>query len=176
MNRRRGFTILEMLVAITVCTVLLGIAVVTLRALMISQNAGREHLQYCRNVNRLDEQFRRDVHATQNISAGGKEGIIEMQSAAAEEIKIRWQCFADRIERTELQGDKIVSRESYLLPPASEAALQLQSQPDASVACILILPRQQAGKVLPAPVVRIETLVGMDSRLAKIQAPAEAKP
>jgi prepilin-type N-terminal cleavage/methylation domain-containing protein len=176
MNRRRGFTLIEMLVVLAVSSVLLGITAVTLHGLLINQNSGRERLQSCRNINRLAEQFRNDAHARQEISAGGKEGIVEMAPASADGITISWQCFADRIERTERKGEKVISRETYMLPPATEAALQLQSQPDASVACILILPKQEAGGLLRAPAMRIETVVGLDSRLAKIQAPGEVKP
>ena len=176
MKHRRGFTIIEMLVVISISTVLMGMGILLLHVLLKHQNTGREHLQSCRNINRLAEQFRRDVHATREISAGGKEGIMEIQPTSAEGTTIRWQCFAGRIERTERQGDKIMGRESYLLWPATEAALQLQSQPDASVACIIISPKQQAGELYRGHAMRIETLVGLDSRLAKVPAPAEAKP
>jgi prepilin-type N-terminal cleavage/methylation domain-containing protein len=176
MNRRRGFTLLEMVVAISVSTVLMGIAVTTLIALLRNQNTGREHLQYCRSIERLAEQFRRDVHGAEKISAGEKEGIMEIPAASAEGATIRYQCFAGQIERTESKGGKIVSRESYILAPATEAALQVKSPPEGSVASIVISPRAQAGGAFCACAVRIESVVGLDKRLGKIEAAGEAKP
>jgi prepilin-type N-terminal cleavage/methylation domain-containing protein len=57
MNRQRGFTLIEMLVVITVGSTMAGIAVFMLHALMKSHNTGREHLEYCRTINRMAEQF-----------------------------------------------------------------------------------------------------------------------
>jgi prepilin-type N-terminal cleavage/methylation domain-containing protein len=177
MNRRRGFTLIEMLVVISIGSTLAGIAVFMLYALLHSHNTGRDHLEYCRNLNRLEGQFRRDVHAAQEMPAVDKEGNFELKPAAPDAVTIRYQCLADRIERSETRDDKIVRRESYVLWPDAEPTIQIESEPDATYARINISPKPQAAKQYYNPPVRIEALFGRDSRLAIVQgAGEEVKP
>ncbi|HEY4761509.1 MAG TPA: prepilin-type N-terminal cleavage/methylation domain-containing protein, partial [Thermoguttaceae bacterium] len=117
MSRRLGFTLIEMVIVVGMSTVLAGMAVTILFALMKSHNIGREHLENSRTLNRLAIQFRRDVHATQEAGAVYKEGILELRLASQGGMTIRYQCLEERIDRLQLQGDKLISLESYMLPP-----------------------------------------------------------
>jgi prepilin-type N-terminal cleavage/methylation domain-containing protein len=60
---RRGYTLIEMLVVITVSTVLLSVAVGVLHVLSRAERSGREHGNRATIVARLADQFRSDVHA-----------------------------------------------------------------------------------------------------------------
>jgi len=173
MNRRRGFTLIEMIVALGISSMLAGIAVLMLHALLKSHNAGREHLEYCRTINRLAEQFRGDVHAAQKTSPEVNEGVFDLLPDSADGAKIRYQCLQDRIDRSELKDDKVVRQESYMLPPDVEPSIKIQTHQDASIACILISPKQQTPKLKHPTPVRIEAVLGRDSRLSKIQPSSE---
>ena len=185
-NGKRGFTLIEMVVAISICATLAGIAVLLLHALVKSHKTGREHLEYCHTINRLAEQFRADVHAMQKTASDNNETVFDLQSESADDTKIRFQCFKDRIDRTELQGEKVVRQESYMLPPDMEASIKTQSFSDATIARIIISPKDKmetgvsSGServaILFATPVRIEAALGRDSRLSKIQSAAEGKP
>jgi prepilin-type N-terminal cleavage/methylation domain-containing protein len=196
MKRRRGFTLIEMLVAITVGTTLAGIAVFLLYALMKSHNTGREHLEYCRTVNRLAEQFRDDVHSMRKTSPDATETLCDLLPNTADDTRVRYQCLEGRIDRSELQGEKIVRRESYMLPQDLESSIKTQAQQGATVVVIVIspkgkmgtdasptrqsgpptatgsepvpiLPEQQTPKLYYMAPVRIEAVLGRDSRLSK---------
>ena len=68
--KRRAFTLIEMVVVITVSSALMGVAIVMLVALLKSEGSSRRHLEFCNILNRLDEQFRADVHAAAPGDAG----------------------------------------------------------------------------------------------------------
>ncbi len=182
MMRRRGIFLIEMLVVITVGSVLAGIAVFLLYALRTNHDAGREHLEYCRNINRLAEQFREDVHSMLKTSQQGKETEIDLLPDGADSgsnnAKVRYQLLDDRIERGELQGDKVVRRESYVLGPDVEASIKIQAQGDTTIVSIVISPKEQGEKLYRAAPQRIEAVLGRDLRLSKsVQKPStEGKP
>jgi prepilin-type N-terminal cleavage/methylation domain-containing protein len=193
MNRRHGFTLIEMLVVITVSTALAGIAVFMLHALMKSHNTGREHLAYCQTLNRLAEQFRGDVHAMQKTASDGNEllkrdspifvdtkigtvPVLDLLPESADGTKIRYQCLQDRIDRTETQGEKIIRQESYMLPPNIESSIKIESLQDATMACIVVSPKRETPKLYYVAPVRIEAVLGRDARLSKVQSPTEGKP
>ena len=167
MKRRRGIFLIEMLVVITVGAALAGIAVFMLYALMISHDSGREHLENCRTISRLAEQFRGDVHSMQKTSADGKETEIELLPEAANDAKVRYQCLDGRVDRCELQGEKTVRQESYMLGPDMEASIKTQAQGDATIIGIAISPKAQTEKFYRAFPMRIEALLGLDRLLSK---------
>jgi prepilin-type N-terminal cleavage/methylation domain-containing protein len=167
MKRRRGLFLIEMLIVMTVGSALAGIAVLMLYALMLSHDAGREHLENCRSISRLAEQFRGDVHSMQKTSADGIETEIELLPEAASDAKVRYQCLDGRVDRSELQGEKTVRQESYMLGPDMEASIKTQAQGDASIISISISPKPQTENLHHATPLRIEALLGLDRRLTK---------
>ncbi|MGD0516285.1 MAG: prepilin-type N-terminal cleavage/methylation domain-containing protein [Thermoguttaceae bacterium] len=178
MKRGRGFTLIEMLVAVTVGATLAGIAVLLLYALMKSHNSGREHLEYCQTLNRLAEQFRGDVHSMQKTSPDATETLFDLLPNTADDTRVRYQCLEGRIDRSELQGEKIVRRESYMLPQDMMAAIKTEALGEATVAVIVITPKEQTEKIYRAGPVRIEAVLGRDWRLSKAlpKASTEDKP
>jgi type II secretory pathway pseudopilin PulG len=167
MRRRRGFFLIEMLIVMTIGIALSGIAILMLYALMINHNTGREHLEYSRTVNRLAEQFRSDVHAMQKTSASGTDTEIDLMSEAANDAKVRYQCSDGQIDRSELQGEKTVRQESYVLGTDMEASIKTQEQGGATIVSIAILPKPQTDKFYHAFPSRIEAVLGRDLRLTK---------
>jgi len=167
MKRRRGFTLIEMLVAITVGSALAGIAVFLLYALMKSHNTGREHMEYCQTVNRLAEQFRDDVHSMRKTSPDATGTSFDLLPNTADDTQVRYQCLDGRIDRSELQGEKIVRLESHMLPQDMMAAIKTEALGEATVAVIIITPKEQSEKIYRATPVRIEAVLGRDWRLFK---------
>ena len=60
---RRGYSLIEMIVVMTVGATLMGIAVTLLGVLLQAERDGRTHIGQNASLNRLADQFRRDVHA-----------------------------------------------------------------------------------------------------------------
>jgi hypothetical protein len=159
--------LIEMLVVITIGAALSGIAVFMVYALTISHDTGREHLEYCRTINRLEGQFRGDVHSMQKTSVGDKNKEIDLMPESANGAKVQYQCLDGRVDRRELQGDKTVRQESYMLGPDVEASIKTQAQGDATIIGIAISPKEQTEKHYHALPVRIEAALGRDLRMSK---------
>jgi prepilin-type N-terminal cleavage/methylation domain-containing protein len=177
MNRRRGFSLIEMLVVITIGATLSGIAVLMLHALLRSHNTGREHLEYARTINRLAEQFRADVHAMQQAMPAGDEMVFELSPLPANDTIIRYKCLERRIDRSELQGGQIVSQDSFMLPLDMAASIKTELQQDVSIARIAISPKDNISpKLYRAAPIRIEAVLGRDSRLSKTRSSTEGRP
>ena len=60
---RRAFTLVEMLTVISIGSVLMGIAISLLIVLLGAEQSGRTHAERSESLQRLADQFRRDVHA-----------------------------------------------------------------------------------------------------------------
>jgi type II secretory pathway pseudopilin PulG len=66
--KRRGISLVETVVAITVGTTLLGIAMSLLLALVRTQERGKAHAEEQGALMQLADQFRRDVHAARSLA------------------------------------------------------------------------------------------------------------
>jgi len=175
MNRRPAFTLIEMVAVTGICTLLTGIAVLMLHALMKNHDGGRNHLKYQRTVGRLAEQFRDDVHKMQKTSPDAGENVLELAPESATGAKISYRCLADRIDREELLDGKIVARDSYIMPPDMEASIKTQSRNDATVVCLIVSPKRQLSIMSRQTPARIEAVLDRDARLTKTPPAPEDK-
>jgi prepilin-type N-terminal cleavage/methylation domain-containing protein len=176
MKSRRGFTLIEMVAAVTISTVLMGIAVLLLHSLLKSHNSGREHMNYYRTVNRLAEQFRSDAHATVKTSSGDDGKFFDFLPNTADSAKIRYQLLPGRIDRTELKGDTTVRQDSYMLLADMQASFKIQTDKDTDIASLSIFPNQDPTKLYHPTPVRIDAVLGRDAKSSKVQSAAEDKP
>jgi prepilin-type N-terminal cleavage/methylation domain-containing protein len=176
MNRRRGISLIEMLVVISIGATLAGIAVFMLHALMKSHYNGRDHMQYSRTMNRLAEQFRADAHAMQKTSSENTDTTFTLLPGTTDGVKIRYQCLQGRIDREEVQGDKIVRQESFILPPDVEASIKITPQQDTTIAQVLISPKQQTQKLYYTAPAIIEAVLGRDIHLSKVHTIKKEEP
>jgi prepilin-type N-terminal cleavage/methylation domain-containing protein len=172
MKQRRAFTLIEMVTVMAIAAVLSGIAVFLLVSLLKNHDAGRQHLIYCRTLNRLAERFRDDVHAAQKTSTENSGEIFDLPIDSSTDAKIRYQCLPDRIDRSEIKGGQAVSVESYMLSRDMEASIKTRIEAGAEIAFILISESGQTQKISFSPPVRIEAVLGLDFRLAKVKATA----
>ena len=70
----RGFSLIEMLVVITVGSVVVGIGVGTLHVLHRTEQTGRDRAAQARIVDRLAQQFRSDVAAAVRQTPAAQQG------------------------------------------------------------------------------------------------------
>ncbi len=68
MNRRSGFSLVELLAVISIATVLLSLLGSVLHKTLQQQHASVRSLTFQRTASRLSHAFRRDVHAAHDVS------------------------------------------------------------------------------------------------------------
>lgn len=159
---RRGYTLVEMLVVISVSTVLLGAAVSMLYVLLRAEHGGREHANRATIVARLADQFRTDIHAARRPIPGDGADKDQRRFALKDDAVLIYRALPGEVERREEIAGKLVRQESYALPAGSSAEIVVRTDPAPVMAGLVItLPG-------PAPVtdreIRIDAVLGRDHR------------
>jgi prepilin-type N-terminal cleavage/methylation domain-containing protein len=143
---QRGVTLIEMVLTISIGSVVFGLAVTLLASILRGDRTARQHLAATQTIGRLAMQFRHDAHLAKDaelVSAtdGATDGL-RLASTDGSEVKYQWM--DGSLERTESQTDKPSRRELFKLPnlhavfeisranPAETAVLSLESSTDES--------------------------------------------
>lgn len=113
-----GFTIVELLIAMTLLSIIAVTGVQLLGLLLrVDQTAGRQSIQRL-HLQRLAEDFRRDVHRAHSIEAFAKEAPDTGFVLLTPEERIAYTKTATGIMRESrpVAGDERLSTETYLIP------------------------------------------------------------
>ena len=182
-KQRRGHSLIELLVVISVGSALLAVSVGLLHTLLQMQQGGRKHLQQRRTLERLADQFREDVHAATQVRAtaagpGQAEGPgWELPRDPEHTVEYRLQ--EDNLVRTERQKDKVLRRESFALPQGATVSMETPKMGIAETApglvtlrIVPLLPseRQPAGQprapgaASPGRTIRVDAALATDHR------------
>jgi prepilin-type N-terminal cleavage/methylation domain-containing protein len=162
---RRGHTLVEMIVVMTVGAMLLGIAVSVLHVLMRVEQSGRAHVERHETLARLADQFREDVHAASVKPAADGESVWRLDLAA--DRTVRYAAEKGRITREERMGDKTASRESYIMPDDYTAAMAPDDAKNPSLVGLIVKFKGVLG--VKDREIRIDAALGKDRRFAEIK-------
>lgn len=185
---RSGFTLIEIVVAITVSTLLLGIAVVLLASLMRSEHSGREHFERGNSLDALAARFRKDVHAAE--SAPGIIGenhdtwfmasVINNSSifvlytvdgghiARSEQILVPWDKSQQALNEPRPLPDwclfttQEIRQETYALP--KDCTVSIETETIDGVQTVVLLIAANDASPDPGRNIRIEARLGGDRR------------
>ena len=168
MNRRRGFTLLELLVAMTVSGVVMLLAVRCFHTVFLQTAIAREFADCDRQWGQLSEIYRRDVHAAQRAepSADGS----AMRLFLPQDRIARYAAYPEGIERSEESPGKKILPTRYRLwdgaarftmnPERTVATLVYQWSPPAARAA------KDAGQSPPPRELRLDANIGSDERFS----------
>ena len=115
-SARSGYTLIELLLAMSIGTVLMGILAVTMARVMFSNTAVGEQLQSTANLGRLGEQFRRDVHAATSaqVERDG-EGVRRLKLATKGGEVIEYEICDAGLNRIAHRDDVVPARDQFAL-------------------------------------------------------------
>ncbi|MCD4728551.1 MAG: prepilin-type N-terminal cleavage/methylation domain-containing protein [Pirellulales bacterium] len=168
--RRRGFTLIEMVSAITAATVLMGIAVCLLCVLMRAEGNGREHLQRNNSLDLLADRFRRDVHAAVDVpeimesSGAGDVWVFPLAADPASHC-VEYDARGGFVTRKEHGLEKPDRWETYVLPKGCSARIETETAADGRLVRLVITPKDVS--VAGGRKLRIEAVLGRDHRFAR---------
>jgi len=166
MNSRRGYTIIEVLTAWTLGTVLLGVAVALLTLMIRTRSTWQRQVADNVATLRLVDQFRRDVHQASDFQPierekGNPPGQGWRLSLPQDRV-VEYRRGAARLERAERVSGKIGVRESFPLAVESRVAMGLERSAGAPIVRLEIEPGPpSAGQMTRRPIV-VEALLGSE--------------
>jgi hypothetical protein len=171
MNPRRGMSLLEVSVTITISTALLYGAVLLFASFQRIDRTARKRVEGGREVMRLAEQFRSDVHAAHSVeqNEGSEEtpadGPIMTLDIGAKR-RIEYRVAEDRqLARIVSVAEQITERDSYGLGPDAVFSIDVVQQPAQFVTLILSMSPDTDTQInVPRAERRITALVGRDHR------------
>jgi prepilin-type N-terminal cleavage/methylation domain-containing protein len=117
MQQRRGVTLIETVVAMSMLVVLATLAVTTVFLLMRAEAGGARALTASTGVSRLADAFRQDVHAAASATVENDENGKPQLRLAADGTAATLYSASDRtVRRIVKNGDDVTGSDSYTLP------------------------------------------------------------
>ena len=164
-RRRRGYTLVECLVALSLLSVTLTTVALTLHTLYQADHRLRDELAYESELERFTAQLRTDAHPA--VEATIDSSTVEVSAADSLELSlgadrtIQYSILPERIERTAHQADTVRHRESYRLPPSASAKWQMQEDRTPPIVTLVLELRSgdRAGEGAISSVVHIDAAV-----------------
>jgi prepilin-type N-terminal cleavage/methylation domain-containing protein len=164
-NRRRGFTLFEMLVALTLGTAALGTIVTTMQVLLRIDRSGRDRVAEASSMMRLGSLLRADAHASTRLVRAEK----GMDLHGPDGLVARYRLKDAGMERTAEGADgKVASRAWHRLPPKSKTDLDSMDV-DGIKLLVLTVSKDGGPGNVASRVERIEAALGRDLRYIQIR-------
>jgi prepilin-type N-terminal cleavage/methylation domain-containing protein len=171
MNQRRGMSLLEVSVTLTITSALLYGAVVLFATFQRIDRAARSRVEGGRELMRLAEQFRSDVYAASDVQRNGGGEAPAVAAAlvtldAGENGRIEYKAVEDgQLSRTVSVAGRISERDLYDLGPATAFSIDLAEQPIRLATLVVTTSAgAEAQSESPRTARRITALVGRDRR------------
>ncbi|MGI9427904.1 MAG: prepilin-type N-terminal cleavage/methylation domain-containing protein, partial [Bythopirellula sp.] len=159
MNKPQAFTLVEMLVCISMGSVLMGLALTMVHRTMRIEFAARSNSQVERTAIRLSSQFRHDVHRAQTASRNSLQaGAVTVRLVLPGERSIVYQLEQNIALRQQQRTAGQTQRESFVFPEDYHFQVEELTNP-ARLALILERDPQLIG-VSPQRRLHVEAVVG----------------
>jgi hypothetical protein len=175
--RRRGITLIEVIVLMTAVAAMLGLGVLMLQLLMRLDADSRSRLDSSATLARLGRQFRLDVHRAREArllpqAAAKKPPVLRIEPSPKRAIEYQVQG-EDKVVRVETKEAAVVGRETYLVPRSGAIRLELNEQ-DGRRFVVLTVDRL-ASKNRTDPTRRFEVLALLGKNRDRVSTQTEGK-
>jgi prepilin-type N-terminal cleavage/methylation domain-containing protein len=163
MTRRRGISLVEVMVATAVSGVVLSLVAVCLHGLYRAEHRARQFTSCRASIARLSLQLRTDAHATGHAARSqptpDAEATLVLTLEGGRQIEYRYR--AELVERLVTRDGQTVQREAYRLP-GTQVAWQVADDGARPLvtAVLATLPEPGVRGVEPSARERIEAVVG----------------
>ena len=123
--RRAGWTLIEMLLTVTVMSALTGVAVKTMGAMLRSERNGAEHVARLTGLSRLARQFRADVHDATSVELKSSEKPNLLLLLTLDDThQIQYDVYPTGLQRTARSPNQPPKTEFWRLPQTQFQCVQ----------------------------------------------------
>lgn len=170
MRKQDGYSLVELVTALAVGSVLVAVAVGLLHALFRVQRDGLQQACQALVLDRLAGQFRQDIHAATRAAAVGPAARAagkpldpwELQMPGDRRVQYRTE--QGGLVRLERQAGRLLSQERFQLPEGTKAEISLPQQPGAGLARLRIARADAPWAGRGPPLLVAEAVLGLDYR------------
>jgi prepilin-type N-terminal cleavage/methylation domain-containing protein len=163
--RRRGFTLIEVVLVVGAVAMVTGLCAGLLRVLLRLDRVAKSHAVETATVARLARQFRQDVHAGVGPPAGNEtEPATKLELALPGGRTVLYEARASTVARSQRLGAAVERRETYNLPYCGDPRFVVRRENGRAWA-ILQLPQNVGASAGARAALQIEALAGRDRRL-----------
>jgi type II secretory pathway pseudopilin PulG len=164
-RRRRGWTLLEAIAALTVGSTVFGIAVQLLSLTMHAAEGARDRAASAGAMARLAERFRADVHAAREIVVPQpKDNAARWTVKLSADERIEYEFRDGALQWTKYAGDAVRARDAFTLSPGIEPGLELEPKHNPVIASLLLKRGAESGDESAEHAIRIDARIGRDHR------------
>jgi len=176
-RKRRGVSLIELLIVISIGTVIIGLCVTTMHLLLRVERDQARSLRSAMVLSRVRQLFAEDVHGgvTAEIGAGdGDSRHLQVETNGAE--RVVYSADEHILRREEFDGERLKHRDDFHFPPGAAFHFEQEQGPQIVRLNIEIaaavpdefsdLTRGKTGKGPPPRTVSIEALLDRDRRFS----------
>lgn len=171
MPRRRAFTLIELVTAITILSALMALAMGLLHLVFRVEERCREAENRQRMLGSLAQQFREDVHAAGAWTPEPAQARWQFVLGPEHEVVYRRE--SERLLRLETVAGRLRRQESYAVPAEVRLECLADAAPDSASPRLLTLRLASEPGAASEPIwkeCRIEACLGLDHRLPVVPA------
>ena len=172
--RRRGISLVEMLVVIGLSSLILSLIATCLHGLYRADGRTRLRLEERAAITQLSLRLRADAHAAVHaelLTPSTPDELAGLALIAADGRRIEYRSATRRIERTVSQDGRTIHRDAFRLPLA-QATWELETAMGRSlVAVVLTTSALGSSAAVRAAAERLEAAVGLHSTLTPGEQP-----
>jgi prepilin-type N-terminal cleavage/methylation domain-containing protein len=162
--RRRGFTLIEMMVVITAVATALGLCATTIQLLLRLKADAQSRFSANVGLERLARQLRSDAHAAAvalvDAPRGGKAASLRLEFGPKHGVA--YEPRKSAVVRLESQDGNLTHREAYALEPATEVEFEIRPEAGRQFVAVVMRKRNAKGRTGASLVREALALVGKE--------------
>lgn len=118
MHKRRGISLVELLVTMSACCIILTMSATLIHRMLHVQSRSRAFQNAERSALRLERSLRRDAHQTREVipNKEPQQAELLLQFELPKQQRVEYRQADGQVSRLLLEGDRVIAREDFAFP------------------------------------------------------------
>lgn len=160
-KRRPGFTLVELLVVMTIFLFLLSSVALSLGTLFRAQGNLQDELVEANAMSRLREQFRADAHRATTATVTNDNEATTLQLTLPDATSVSYRLQSQQIVRTAHEGESVLHRDVFKLLEGTTSECVVTGSPNFVTLTTSFVPPELTSDVAKPRVHKIDASIGL---------------